>query len=85
MEFAFPEWKPTEAQAVWSSLGRASPARAGEAILQRRQGTTLGKAVLQVSQVTHCPPDSQALGWGGKVEIVCVGRVSGEGPGIILL
>lgn len=85
VEFAFPEWKPAEAQAGWSSLDGASPARAGEAIFQRRQGTTLGKAVLQDSQVAHCPPDSQALGWRGKVEIVCVGRVSGEGLWIILL
>lgn len=83
VEFAFPRWKPTEAQAGWSSLDGASPARAGEAILQRCQGTTRSKAVLQVSQVVHCLSDSQALGWGGKVEIVCVGRISGEGPGII--
>lgn len=53
--FAFPKWEPEEAQAGWSALDGASLARAGKAILQRRQGTTLGKTVLQVSQMTHCP------------------------------
>lgn len=55
--FVFPKWEPEEAQAGWSALdaGGGGVARAGEAILQRCQGTTLGKTVLQVSQMAHCP------------------------------
>lgn len=85
--FAFPEREPTEAQAgrlgqLW--MGLAQPGQ-GRPSCRGAKGPPWARLSSRSHKWLIVPPDSRALGLGGKVEIVCIGRVNQEGLGIILL